>query len=286
MDKYLDFYRWDDSYIAVEHVKVSRSVELHKHDYYELFLVEKGSCTHVFNEKEILLIPGDTFLVPAHKAHSFTIHKTASIFNIQFYPGKIDNLEIDLPGFDKELCRDDTKEQYTANINKQGIIHFDPNELVFVLSILNTMLDEQNRQDSYFRIIKKRYFEIVLIILKRVADRQFKNYFCYPKRNQSVILDVLSFIERNIAEEIDFSSVAREKGYTSNHFRKIFKDFTGLSPVEYINRLRIVKACDYLQNSDLNIGEIAGCVGIYDSNYFTRLFKQFMGCSPKHYGRD
>jgi AraC-like DNA-binding protein len=284
MDKYLNFYWWDDSYIAVEHVTVSRSVELHKHNYYELFFVEKGSCTHVFNEKEILLIPGDTFLVPAHKAHSFTIHKTASFFNVQFYPEKIDNLEIDILEFDKVLFQDETKELYTANINKQGIIHFDPNELIFALSILDTMLDEQNRRDSYFRTIKKRYFEIILIILKRVVDRQFKNYSLYPKRNQSVILEIQDFIEKNITEEIDFASIAKEKGYTPNHFRKIFKDFTGLSPVEYINRLRIVKACEYLQNSDLNIGEIAGCVGIYDSNYFTRLFKQFMGYTPKQYG--
>jgi YesN/AraC family two-component response regulator len=283
-DKYIRFYHWDDSYIAVEHVTVSRSVELHKHDYYELFFIEKGSCNHIFNNREILLIPGDCFLVPAHQAHSFTIHKSASIFNCQFYPDKLENLEIDIANFEKDRCwHDDAQEHYQANINKQGIIHLGPEELIFTLSILNNMLDEQNRQDHYFRVLKKRYFEIILVILKRVSDLQFKNYSIHPKRNQSILLEILALIEKNITEEIDFTDLAKEKGFSPNHFRKLFKDFTGLSPVEYINRLRIVKACDFLQNSDLNIGEISGSVGIYDANYFARLFKQFMGCSPKSY---
>jgi AraC family L-rhamnose operon regulatory protein RhaS len=148
------------------------------------------------------------------------------------------------------------------------------------------MLDEQNRQDHYFRVLKKRYFEIILIIIKRVSDLQFKNYSIRPMRNQSIMQEILAFIEANITEEINFTDIAKGKGFTPNHFRKLFKDFTGLSPVEYTNRLRIVKACDYLQNNDLNIGEISGLVGIYDANYFTRLFKQFMGCSPKHYGSE
>jgi AraC-like DNA-binding protein/quercetin dioxygenase-like cupin family protein len=266
---YIDFYLSDGSNIAVEHVNLSQSCGLHKHDYYELFFVERGSCTHEFDKKETLLIPGDSFLVPAHESHSFTLHKTASIFNCQFYPEKIENPEIDVQKFGKRLYQDDTTEHYQANINKQGIIHLEPNEMTFVLSIVKTMLDEQNRGDSYFREIKKLYLEIILINLKRVADRQFKNYLLYPKRNQSEILEILAFIEKNITEEIDFVTISRQKGYSPNHFRKIFKDFTGLSPVEYVNRLRIVKACGYLQNSDLNIGEIAESVGIYDPNYFT-----------------
>ncbi|MDR1247876.1 MAG: AraC family ligand binding domain-containing protein [Treponema sp.] len=64
----------------MEHANLSRSFGLHKHDYYELFFVERGSCTHGFGKEETLLIPGDSFLVPAHEPHSFTLHKTASIF--------------------------------------------------------------------------------------------------------------------------------------------------------------------------------------------------------------
>ncbi|MDR2049590.1 MAG: AraC family ligand binding domain-containing protein, partial [Treponema sp.] len=153
MDKYLNFYQWDDSYIAVEHVRDSVFEQVHMHNFYELFFIEKGSCIHRYSGEEVLLIPGDSFLVPAYHAHGFTVHKNASIFNCQFYPEKIDKLEIDILEFDRDLCQADITGRHRANINKQGIIHLGPNELIFVLSILNTMLDEQDRQDSYFRII-------------------------------------------------------------------------------------------------------------------------------------
>jgi AraC-like DNA-binding protein len=98
------------------------------------------------------------------------------------------------------------------------------------------------------------------------------------------MMKILAHIDSNIAEKIDFDDFARQQGLSPNHLRKLFKDSTGLSPVEYVNRQRIARACEYLQKSDLPVGDIAGIVGIYDSNYFTRLFKHIMGCTPKRYG--
>jgi AraC family L-rhamnose operon regulatory protein RhaS len=98
-------------------------------------------------------------------------------------------------------------------------------------------------------------------------------------------MNVLSYIEANITKEevFDFKTMADQNNVSPNYFRKLFKDFTGLSPVEYINRLRIVKACDQLLKGEESITDVAAGVGIYDSNYFSRMFKQYIGCSPKQY---
>jgi AraC-like DNA-binding protein len=290
MDKFVSIHIDDDSFVAIEHVNVSRSVDLHKHDFFEFFLIETGSCRHFFNGYESLLIPGDSFLVPAYHNHSFTIHKSASIFNCQFYPEKIKTDISDILNITKMYTEKpdyksgvDPGDHYQADINKQGIVHLNPNECTFVLSIINNMQEEQNNQKNNFRQLKQKYLEILLLILQRISDCQFKNYPVKIKRHQSVMRKVLDFIEKNISDDIDFNGLMEYHGFSPNHFRKIFKDFTGLSPVDYVNRLRIVKACDYLQNTNIPIGEIAEHVGIYDSNYFTRLFKQYMGFTPKQY---
>ena len=96
-------------------------------------------------------------------------------------------------------------------------------------------------------------------------------------------MDVLAYIEENITKEVDFNELANQNNVTPNHFRKLFRDVVGLSPVDYINRLRVTKSCELLLNSDKPISDVAVSVGIYDSNYFSRLFKQYMGCSPRHY---
>jgi YesN/AraC family two-component response regulator len=289
MDKFVPIYVDDGSFVSIEHVNVSRSVEMHKHDFFEFFLIETGSCRHFFNGHESLLIPGDSFLVPAYHNHSFTIHKSASILNCQFYPEKIKTDVSDIFNITKMYTeKSDSKivvnlADHQANINKQGIIHLNSTECAFVLSIIGNMQEEQTNQENNFRQLKQKYLEILLLILKRISDCQFKNYPVKIKRHQSVMRKVLGFIEKNISDDIDFTDLMEHHGFSPNHFRKIFKDFTGLSPVDYVNRLRIVKACDYLQNTNIPIGEIAGHVGIYDSNYFTRLFKQYMGFTPKQY---
>jgi AraC-like DNA-binding protein len=288
MDTYKDIYKNDDTGISAEHWIGASSVEMHKHAYLELFIIEKGSCKHFYNNREILLIPGDCFLVPAHHEHGFEIHKLASIFNCQFFTK---GLRIDMRQITNELCAGNSKNEqdyaefHKANINKQGIYHFEPDFRLCFFTLIGYMLDEQNKADAYFRQMKRNYMEAILILLKRVSDQQYNNYMHHPSPKYAKIMKVLSYIEANITEEevFDFKAIAGQNNVSPNHFRKLFKDFTGLSPVEYINRLRIVKACDQLLKGEESIIDVAASVGIYDSNYFSRMFKQYIGCSPKQY---
>ncbi len=52
------------------------------------------------------------------------------------------------------------------------------------------------------------------------------------------------------------------------------------SPLDYLNRIRVAKALDCLQNEDISITDVAASVGIPDPNYFTRIFKKIMGHAP------
>ena len=290
MDSYKRFYQPDDSGISVEHWIGSLSQNTHKHRYYELVFIEKGSCTHSFCGEENLLIPGDSFLVRPETAHGFTIREQTSIYNCQFYPDKLDEQVFSLISGMKPVALEHSvlkKEPafFRANINKQGIIHLDANDRMFFQSLLGDMCRAQEEQANYDKLLKQKYLEVILIIYRKCSDRQFKNYFSQPPKNQSLIMKALIYIEENITTTLDFNELAREQNLSPNHFRKLFKDATGLSLVEYVNRLRITKARELLMNTDLSISEIAASVGIYDSNYFSRMFKNFMGYSPKQYIR-
>lgn len=288
MEQYKRFFIQDDSYLAVERAEPLRWVDMHKHEYHELFLVEKGSCTHIFGKKSVMLIPGDCFLVPAHQAHGFTIHNEASIFNCQFFPEKLDERVAGIiPDFQTEgrIRSSGESGRFKADINKQGIIHLEPGEMGFLVTILYNMLEEQDRRGEHYDILKQKYLEIILTLLKRRFDQQYRNYFHQPKRNKTIILGILSYIEENLAGEIDFAALAAQNHFSVNYFRKLFKDSTGLSPVDYVNRLRVTRASDMLLTGGKSIGEIGASVGIFDYNYFSRLFRQYIGCSPRTYAK-
>jgi len=286
MHIYKDFHYRDNSNISVEYWRGSQSVEMHGHDFYELSIIEKGSCTHFYDNRKTLLIPGDSFLVPPHHAHGFDIHNHSSMFIFQFLTGELSSEARQITSelcFDNKKSGEDNAVIFGADINKQGIYHLDPDTRTFAFTLIGYAMEEQKKQGTYFQLLKKNYLEAILILLKRVVAKQYKNYIHQPTRNQAMMVGVLTYIEANITEEIDFVQLANQNSVSPNHFRKLFKDFTGLPPVEYINRLRIVKARDHLLSGHQSMSEVAASVGIYDSNYFSRLFKQYMGCSPKRY---
>jgi YesN/AraC family two-component response regulator len=66
----------------------------------------------------------------------------------------------------------------------------------------------------------------------------------------------------------------------------MFKQSTGRTFVDYLNRLRIEKAVSLLNQGVCNVTEAVMSVGFDDVNYFSRVFKKYMKRSPESYRKD
>ena len=72
-------------------------------------------------------------------------------------------------------------------------------------------------------------------------------------------------------------------GISPAYFYRCFRAWSGQSPVEYRNAMRLSQAQSMLRNTDMRIGEIAGTVGFDDPFYFCRVFSARFGASPKEW---
>ena len=93
----------------------------------------------------------------------------------------------------------------------------------------------------------------------------------------------LKYIHKHFCEAISVQTVAQEINLHPNYFSKLFKKNFGISPVEYINRLRLDKAKFLLKQTDMKISEISEAAGLEDPFYFSRLFKKEEQMSPQQY---
>ena len=82
---------------------------------------------------------------------------------------------------------------------------------------------------------------------------------------------MLTFIDGNLAKEINIEMLSNSFGLTPNYLSVLFKKETGKGIIEHITRLRIEKACDMLINTDHKVQYICTAVGISDYFYFTKL---------------
>ncbi len=84
--------------------------------------------------------------------------------------------------------------------------------------------------------------------------------------------------------ELKIKDETQKLGVSSDYMRHCFKEETGLTPLEYLTKIRITQAKRHLrQNRFYSVGEIAFLCGFSDSYYFSRVFKKHTGVSPQKY---
>ena len=117
--------------------------------------------------------------------------------------------------------------------------------------------------------------ELIAALLAKQADGR-------QGRHSARLAAVLSYLGENYARPLSLAAISRSVGYSPSHLREIFRAELGVSPIRYINRLRIERACALLHD-DIPIWQIAELVGYPNANYFSRLFRAEMGVTPCEY---
>jgi len=94
---------------------------------------------------------------------------------------------------------------------------------------------------------------------------------------------VIQYMLNNLTKLCQLDDFAAIAAMSRSHFSRKFRAKTGYSPVDYFIRLKIQKACELLETTDMKVGEISQFLGYQDQYYFSRIFKKIVGSSPTRY---
>ena len=97
------------------------------------------------------------------------------------------------------------------------------------------------------------------------------------------LIGVLEYIHENLSGDLSSQKLAKVACTSESNLSPLFQKNLGLSPQEYVRKVRIAHAADLLLWTDLSIKEIAVLSGYPDPRYFSRVFKQALGCTPSEY---
>ena len=263
------------------------SVELHQHQYFELFGVLDGQLDVQMEYTRKRYFPGDFCLM------------NQSVFHSEIYSGDFKAIYISIrPDFfeelmsSKESCHFETFTQF-AKRNIGGTSTEDSLDFTLVKSnAKDANMTQMNRilSEILSELLERHtgYRDIVVGNLKRLFShmQHTDNYSCINTRSitekKSVYQDMLAYIHRN-RRKITRRELADAMNYNSNYLADIFRKNMGISLSAYIRDICIQEAARLLLNTDLPIHTIAASVGYENRTVFYQNFQEKYHMTPSQY---
>lgn len=254
-------------------------IEGHDHHFFELVYVTGGTAVHTLNDASGTLTAGDYFLIDYGSIHRYTKSRDFTLLNCLFLPDIIDDTMSGCRSFDALMQRCLIR-YYTPALHQTTANRIFHDEDGRVLALLSGMQKEyQEKKAGYPEILRCRLIEILILTLRSVVRP------ARPLSKNSAVLGVITYVDAHYQEALTLGRFCDEHHFSLQYISRRFKQDTGMTFRDYLQKVRIEKSCELLAGSDMRVSEIAQSVGYGDLKFFNRLFKKLLNLSPREYRR-
>jgi AraC-like DNA-binding protein len=251
----------------------------HMQNYFEIGYVFKGSCQLKFEKEHHLVSEGELYIIAPESLHDIVIDDDSSVvILIQTRKSTFEN------SFFTLLTQQDMLSYFFRMIlNHQtsaNYLLFYTKNTPDIKSIIKNLTMENYKDDRYYNNCCISWINILFsIILRNYSDTvEFYNY----KNVNAQFPLILQYIQQNY-KTLSLKSLADYFHYSEAHLCTLIKKNTGLNFTSLLNKLKISKSIEYLENTELSITSIAEYVGYNSEDHFSRTFKKYYHQSPQQY---
>lgn len=214
----------------------------HSHPFNQLVLPLRGVINIRVGSFNGKVAPGECVIVKCNEEHLFTA-----------------NIEARFVVSDMEILPENI-------VSSQRIVFATNEPLKKYLSFVENQLE-----NNINRKLEQAMFDMFTLLL---AEQPL-----LPKVDNR-IATVVSFIQKNIAENLQIKELAASVFLSETQFKKVFKQQTGMAVMKYVTKHRMEKAQALLTHTDYPLQIIGEKIGYKDLSSFSRVFSQHFGLSP------
>ena len=258
-----------------QHVKDLTSVE-HYHDFSEIVLVVSGHGVQNIDGREFPVQAGDVFLLNGYTEHYFSKRENLVLYNLQFCA---ENLPLPegflrkLPGYNMFFL---LEPKLRSSFRK--MLHTDESECRFLANEMVALRDILTVEKSGFEALAFARFLGIIIRLAQLFPAMEEMDSALMRMGK-----VISIMENSFNRAWTLHELAKTACMSVNHFLRLFREATGHSPQAYLQILRLRRAAELLERTELSGNQTDGECGFCDSNYLCKLFRKQYGTSPRQY---
>lgn len=247
----------------------------HRHDFAELVLVLSGTARHETAAGVSQLGTGDFFALEGRQYHAYQEPKGFHLINILIRCA------------DMERKRDALREMsgYAQLFSENGECFVQPRRLLAQELVELTQLARQiGREVTGGREGRALVLDSLLTQLLATACRLAASASQHQGRGDEVGR-VMQFLDEHYQEPIYLEQLEALSFLTGRSLQRRFKQILGVSPMQYLLRVRLTCAARLLRETDNKLWEIAELTGFNDEAYFLRQFREETGITPGEYRR-
>ncbi len=233
----------------------------HWHEHFELHYVMEGQGTFFCNKKPIKMEEGNLVIINSNELHE-------GMSSSKHFEALVVIFEMD--SFSREIAN--------CNVIFQSLVEKDSKVKELMESIYE---EEKNKNVGYKLSMKGKIYELITYLLRNYVVVSLSDKECIKRNKNLTRLNmVLQYIQNNYTEPIAIQTLADLAHLSEYRFCHLFRESMGLSPLNYINEVRLKTAHHLLEQKELTVSEIASMVGFQDYNNFGRLFRKYYGYAP------
>jgi AraC-like DNA-binding protein len=247
----------------------------HMHDSYELTLIQRGSGQRIVGSHIEAFGPGDMVLLGPGLPHVWKNSRREQQSRVRAITLKLATQHpllrlLELPEMEPL--------QQILQASMQGLLIMDT-----LRDTLAAQLEALSNQPVY------RQLNGIIDILASISEscetrtllpREASDYL--PRESVST-RKVIDHIFDHYPQALDAASLAEVAGVHPASLGRLFKRTTGFTTTEFINQVRINRACQLLHKTDMPVLEISLHCGYENLSWFNRVFKQLRDCTPRAY---
>jgi len=251
---------------------------------HELVLFTSGECVLTIDEKQYICKSPYWIIVPPGKMHCSKVSGENEVYRywVHFdwlYTEKIRT---------SPLCTYAPKKPNKELLNSGSdfipskIFHGRINNFSDTLQMIEKLKHIWQSGNELDRIMIRGI--ALELLVKLIGHNQLVTSSNKSNRREEMFASMLKVhLEKMPPQTVEIRSYIKELGYSYGHLCRIFKLHYGLSPLTYLNLLRLETAASALNNPGIGVAAAAEAAGFNNPAYFSRIFKRHFGVSPREY---
>lgn len=263
----------------INKVRLTEVEDEHTHRFVELVYTISGKGIHKVDGKEYCVKSGDILVINYHSKHTVCPLEPLNYVDIMLKPEYVNETLKDTEDIFLLLQLSDFSDLANGIIRDNLLLSFDGEEKKRIELLLTWTFEEQNSTAPAGKLVIRSALSMILSLVFRKMSRQQGAASTIDNR-------LLSYIERNCGEKLLVKEMASLCGYSAEHFSRLFKEYTGRSPVEYISESRIKKAKNLLLNTEKPIESIISECGFSNRTEFFKKFYALEGVTPLQFRKN